>query len=83
MKTYKVSLTPDAIGDLKNIYEYISDKSGYPSVAWAYIQKLKDKCHDLETAAVRGLKRDDLRKNVRIMANYKSVIAYFEVNEAR
>ncbi len=83
MKTYKVSLTPDAIGDLKNIYEYISDKSGYPSVAWAYIQKLKEKCHGLETAALRGQKRDDLRKNVRIMAIDKSAIAAFEVNETK
>ena len=47
MKTYKISLTPDAISDLKNIYEYICDKSGHPSVEWAYIQRLKDKCHNL------------------------------------
>ncbi|MDR4496775.1 MAG: type II toxin-antitoxin system RelE/ParE family toxin [Candidatus Scalindua sp.] len=83
MKTYKVSLTPDAISDLKNIYEYICDKSGHPSVAWAYIQRLKDKCHGLRTAAIRGQRRDDLRKNVRIFPIDKSAVAAFEVNETK
>ncbi len=81
MKTYEVSLAPDAISDLKNIYEYISDKSGHPSVAWAYIQRLKDKCHGLRTAALRGQRRDDLRKNLRIIPIDKNAVAAFEINE--
>ena len=70
MKSYEVYLTPDAIQDLTDIYEYIAAKSGLPQVAWAYIEKLRQKCHD-----------KDLRKNLRIIALDKNAIAAFEVNE--
>ena len=83
MKAYDVNLTPDAISDLKNIYEYIADKSGLPEVAWAYIQKLKDKCHGLRIAALRGQKRDDLRQNLRIIPLDKNAVAAFEVDETK
>ncbi|MBU0910209.1 MAG: type II toxin-antitoxin system RelE/ParE family toxin [Proteobacteria bacterium] len=66
MKRYDVYLMPDAIKDLENIYGYISNKSGFPERAWAYIEKLRQKCHELKTAPLRGLQRDDLMENLRI-----------------
>ncbi len=63
MKKYDVYLTPDAIKDLETIYGYISDKSGFPERAWAYIEKLRQKCHELETAPFRGHRRNDLMEN--------------------
>ncbi len=66
MQTYEIDLTPDAIKDLSNIYEYIKNKSGLPEVAWTYIEKLKKACQGLQIAPIRGQKRDDLRKNLRI-----------------
>jgi toxin ParE1/3/4 len=81
MKSYEVYLTPDAIQDLTDIYEYIAAKSGLPEVAWAYIEKLRQKCHDLKTIPLIGQQRDDLRKNLRIVAIDKNAIAAFEVNE--
>lgn len=83
MKHYDVYLTPDAIGDLSSIYEYIADKSGYPEIAWAYIEKLRSKCQDLQTAPLRGQRRDDLRENLRIVAIDKMAVAAFEVNEEK
>ncbi len=58
MKTYKVYLMPDAIKDLEQIYEYISEQSGFPERAWAYIEKLRLKCQKLETAPLRGQQRN-------------------------
>ncbi|SOD22085.1 type II toxin-antitoxin system RelE/ParE family toxin [Nitrosomonas ureae] len=81
MKSYEVYLTPDAIQDLTDIYEYITEKSGFPQVAWAYIEKLHHKCHDLKTTPLIGQQRDDLRKNLRIIAIDKNAIAAFEVIE--
>ena len=81
MKSYEVYLTPDAIQDLTNIYEYIAAKSGLPEVAWAYIEKLRQKCHDLKTIPLIGQQRNDLRKNLRIIAIDKKAIAAFEVIE--
>lgn len=83
MKQYDVYLMPDAINDLNNIYEYIADESGLPEVAWAYIEKLRNKCYDFRTAPIRGQRRDDLRKNVRIAAIGKNAVAAFEVDEDR
>lgn len=83
MKKYDVFLTPDAIQDLKNIYDYIADASGFPEVAWRYMEKLKEKCFDLRTAPLRGHTRDDLRKHLRIVAIDKKAVAAFEVDEKK
>lgn len=83
MKSYEVYLTLDAIQDLTDIYEYLTEKSGFPEVAWAYIEKLHLKCHDLKTTPLIGQQRDDLRKNLRIIAIDKNAIAAFEVIEGK
>ena len=83
MKKYDVLLMPDAIQDLKDIYEFIADASGLPQVAWAYIEKLRNECHDLKSAPLRGHKRDDLRKNLRVVPIDKNAVIAFEVNEKK
>lgn len=80
MKSYEVYLTPDAIQDLTDIYEYIAVKSGLPEVAWVYIEKLRQNCHDLKTVPLIGQQRNDLRKNLRIVSIDKNAIAAFEAN---
>ncbi len=83
MKNYDVFLTTDAIQDLKNIYDFIAEASGFPEVAWRYIEKLKEKCFDLRTAPLRGHKRDDLRKNLRIVVIDEKAVAAFEIDEKK
>lgn len=74
---------PDAIKDLEGIYGYVADKSGFPERAWSYIERLHQKCHELETAPLRGQKRDDLVKNLRIIPLDKKAVAAFIVNEEK
>ncbi|MBM9514078.1 type II toxin-antitoxin system RelE/ParE family toxin [Desulfogranum marinum] len=81
MKTYNVYLLPDAIKDLEGIYDYITEQSGYPERAWAYIEKLRDKCQKLETAPLRGQKRNDLMEKLRVYPLDKKAVAAFVVNE--
>ncbi len=81
MKHYDVYLMPDAIKDLSEIYEYILEASGLPEVAWAYIERLRDKCHGFQVAPIRGQKRDDLRQNLRIAVIDKNAVIAFEVDE--
>ena len=83
MKKYEVYLMPDAIKDLEAIYGYIADKSGFPERAWAYIEKLRQKCYELETAPLRGHRRDDLIENLRVAPIEKKAVAAFIVDEAR
>ena len=80
MKTYKVFVLPDAIKDLESIYEYIAEQSGFPERAWAYIEKLRIKCQDLETAPQRGQPRSDLMENLRIYPLDKKTVAAFVVD---
>lgn len=62
MKRYEVLLTPDAIEDLQNIYEYVADESSSDEVAHSYIQKLHRRCEEILTIAlIKGQARDDLR----------------------
>jgi toxin ParE1/3/4 len=81
MKYYDVYLMPDAIKDLSEIYEYILEASGFPEVAWAYIEKLRQKCYDFRTTPIRGQKCDDLRQHLRIAVIDKNAVAAFEVDE--
>lgn len=81
MKNYKVFLTPDAIQDLMDIYEYITEKSGLPEIAWIYLEKLREKCYGLGITPLIGQQRDDLRENLRIIAIDRNAVAAFEVNE--
>jgi hypothetical protein len=59
MKKYDVYLMLDAIKDLENIYDYITEESGFPEKGWSYIEKLKLKGQKLEIAPLRGQKRND------------------------
>ena len=83
MKKYDVYLMPDAIKDLEGIYGYITDKSGFPERAWAYVEKLQQKCRELETAPLRGQQRDDLMHNLRIVPIDKKAVAAFIVDEEK
>jgi len=83
MKKYDVYLMPDAVKDLEDIYNYISDQSGFPARAWDYIEKLRQKCHELETAPLRGQQRNDLMKNLRVTPLDKKAVAAFMVDEKK
>lgn len=83
MNKYDVYLMPDAIKDLEGIYGYITDKSGFPERAWSYVEKLQQKCRELETAPLRGQQRDDLMHNLRIVPIDKKAVAAFIVDEEK
>lgn len=83
MKSYAVFLTPDAIQDLHEIYDFIAEESGLPEIAWRYIETLRERCHTLQNAPVRGHPRDDIRPRLRIMGLAKNAVAAFEVDEKK
>ncbi len=83
MKTYRVYLTPHAVADLESIYHYIAENSGFPEVALAYIRRLREECETLSLAPQRGRKRDDIRKNLRVLALDKQCVAAFEIDTSQ
>lgn len=83
MKKYDVYLMPDAIKDLEGIYGHIADKSGFPERAWAYVEKLRQKCRELETAPLCGRQRNDLMQNLRVAPIDTKAVVAFIVNEEK
>lgn len=74
---------PDAIKDLEDIYDYIAEHSGFPERAWSYIEMLRYKCLDLNTAPQRGQQRSDLMENLRVYPLDKKTVAAFIVDEKK
>jgi len=83
MHIYDVYFAPDAFRDLEDIYKYIADGSGFPERAWAYMEKLRSRCRELETCPQRGRQRNDLMSGLRIYPLDKKAVAAFVVDEER
>lgn len=81
MQQYKVVFTPAAISDMRDIYNYITEDSGYSDRALDYINKLRAGCERMCILPLRGQKRDDIRPNLRTTALDKRAVAAFEVEE--
>lgn len=71
---------PDAIKELEAIYSDLTDKSGPPERAWAFVEELGRKCCELETAPLRGQPRSDLMENLRIIPLDRKAVAAFLVD---
>lgn len=70
-------LRPAAEDDLAELYDYITDRSGDPAVAIAYIRRIRQWCEHLRIFPLAGRARDDLRPGVRITSfERRVVIAY-------
>lgn len=81
MDSYEVSLTPDAISDLENIYLYIAEKSGLPEVAWAYCSVWKKPAVSLKPCLCAANSATICAKGLRIVPIDKNAAAAFEVDE--
>ena len=78
MKTFEISFRPRAETDLFELYEYIAAESG-PKVAGDYIDRIEAACNTLSAFPERGLKRDDIRKGLRIVGFERRAAILFQV----
>ncbi len=73
----KVVFRPRAEDDLNGLYDYISEQSGHPDVAFNYVLHLRTACQSLAEFSARGVPRDDIRKGLRLLiVERRSVVAY-------
>jgi toxin ParE1/3/4 len=77
-----VVFAPEALEQLEALYAYIAQAAS-PLVAQRYTDAIVTYCETLQTSALRGAHRDDIRPGLRI-TNYKgrTVIA-FDVSSER
>jgi plasmid stabilization system protein ParE len=77
MSARNLLFRPAAEHDLEEIYRYISEQSGSPERAIAYVRRIREWCEHLRLFPESGRARDDLRPGVRILSfERRVVIAY-------
>jgi toxin ParE1/3/4 len=70
-------LRPAAAADLRDIYDYVSKRSGSADTAIGYVRRIRAWCDQLLVFPEGGRARDDLRRGVRIISfERRVVIAY-------
>jgi toxin ParE1/3/4 len=74
----RVVLSPEAQGDLRQLYFYIAERSG-ASRAIAYLERIESCCLNLGDFPERGTKRDDLWPGLRTMGFERRVTIAFTV----
>ncbi|MER8441703.1 type II toxin-antitoxin system RelE/ParE family toxin [Mesorhizobium sp. M1066] len=78
MKRRHVVLLPEALADLRWIYDTIEIAAGNVT-AIRYIERLEAYCLGLDYVSERGTRRDDLRPGLRIIGFERRVTVTFTV----
>lgn len=74
----KVVLSPDALADLSNLYDWIAGQAS-PEVALAYIERLESYVMGFEVASERGTCHDHIRQGLRTTGFERRLTIAFEV----
>ena len=75
-----VVFAPEALGDLRNLYDIIADAS-LPARALAYIEGLRQYCLGFADFPERGTRRDAIRPGLRTLGYRRRVTVAFHVTE--
>jgi len=74
--SHRIEFSPEALGDLIDLYDYIALRDGAER-AIGYIDRIEGCCRDLSVFPERGIRRDDLRCGLRILGfERRAVIAF-------
>ena len=79
MKQYAVVFTPRAKRQLDDLYAYIADASG-EARAEKFVGGIVKDCLSLSSFPERGMKRDDIRPNLRITNHARKVAIALSVD---
>lgn len=79
VKQYLVIFTPEALGQLVDLYDYIADAAS-PEIAERYTNAIVTYCEGLQTFPNRGTCRDDIRPGLRITHYKKRTVIAFAVS---
>jgi toxin ParE1/3/4 len=80
MRTRKVTLSPEAEGDLENLYDYLADHAS-PRTAGAFVSRIEQFCRSLRHAAERGADHSTIRHGWRSVGFEGRVTIVFHVDE--
>ena len=74
--SHRIEFSPEALGDLIDLYDYIALRDGAER-AIGYIDRIEDYCRNVSVFPDRGIRRDDLRPGLGILGfERRAVIAF-------
>ena len=79
MKTYRVVFSPEALQQLAALQDYIADAAS-SDVATQYVEAIVAYCETLRMSPLRGTRRDDVRRGLRITHYRKRAVIAFGVD---
>ena len=79
MQRLRVKFQPEAVAELRAIFEYVREVSGSVSIAQAYTKRIKARCDRIGDIPLGGRPRNDLAKGLRTVAFERSVIIAYRV----
>lgn len=76
--TYRVEFSPEALGDLIDLYDYIAARDSEER-AIGYVDRIEECCRSLSLFPDRGARRDDLRPGLRVLGFERRVAIALQV----
>ena len=76
--SHKVEFSPEALGDLIDLYDYIAAHDGADR-AMGYIDRIEGFCRNLSVFPDRGIRREDLRAGLRILGFERRAVIAFQI----
>ena len=73
-----VRFSPQAIADLRGIYDYIAPRGG-AAIAESFVSRIYQHCLDMGLFPERGTRRDDLWQGLRLVSYRRQVTIAIEV----
>lgn len=83
MRRLRVEFQPEAVAELRAIFESVRDIAGSVRVAQGFTQRIKARCDRIGDIPMGGRPRDDLAKGLRTVAFERSVIIAYRVTAER
>jgi toxin ParE1/3/4 len=80
VKERAVAISPEAKDDLVALYGWIA-AAAHPKPALDYIERIEAFCRGMSIASERGIRRDDIRPDLRIITFERRVTIAFTVDE--
>jgi len=75
---HRVEFSPEALGDLIDLYDYIAARDGAER-AMGYIDRIEECCRSISVFLGRGTGRDDLRPGLRILGFERRAVIAFHI----
>ncbi|HAS88443.1 MAG TPA: plasmid stabilization protein [Desulfovibrio sp.] len=80
--TYHVVFSPEAEKQILNLYRYVAETES-SEVATRFTNSIIEFCEGLKTFPLRGIQRDDIRKDLRVIHFKKRTSIAYAVFEER